>query len=58
LTALNGPTGRRDEHDAPTITKDPQDFFADVVVFVKAVGALMLDSVNSGVSGGLVACLR
>jgi hypothetical protein len=26
LTALNGPTGRH-EHDASTITKNPQDFF-------------------------------
>ena len=61
LTALNGPTGRHDEHDDATITKDPQSFFVDVVVFVtsaKAVGAFFHarqsefrgESVASGVS--------
>jgi hypothetical protein len=47
LSAPNGPTGRHDEHDDTTITKDPEGFFVNVVVFaivVKAVGALMLDS--------------
>jgi hypothetical protein len=43
--ALNGPTGRHDEHDDTTITKDSESFFVNVVVFVvfvNAVGAFML----------------
>jgi hypothetical protein len=47
LSALNGPTGRQNEHDDTTIAKDRESFFVNVVVvvvFVKAVGALILTS--------------
>jgi hypothetical protein len=34
------PGGRQDEHDETTITKDPEIYFVDVVVFVHVVTAV------------------